>query len=317
LEITRQKILLVDDDEQQRKAFQISLREIGRVFLEAEDGDVALDLAVREKPDVILTDYHMPHINGIELVQQIRGNPFTAHIPVIMVSAEADPAERVAMIRAGVDDVVLKPYDPQELAARVDMVVARCNRELSTDSLTRLPGNVPTRDQITRRLASGRGFALCYLDIDNFKSFVDRYGYERGSRAIASVARLIERSVRETGQPSDFVGHIGGDDFALLVGRERARPICDRVMALFSERMPKLYDDEDREKGCITAHDRDGTECRFPIMSLSAVIVSCSAMAGCTAATLAGLVARLKAQAKAQVGNTILEYDTAEQAVTD
>lgn len=316
MEITKQKVLLVDDDRQQRRAIEISLREVGRVFLEAADGEVAIDLAVREKPDIILTDYHMPHINGIELVQQIRSNPFTAHIPVIMVSGETDPQERVTMIRAGVDDVVLKPYDPQELAARVDMVVARCNRELCTDSLTRLPGNVPTREQIHRRLVGDREFALCYLDIDNFKSFVDRYGYERGSRAIASVARLIERSVREAGGPSDFVGHIGGDDFVVLAGPDRARAVCDRAVALFAERTPKLYDDEDREKGYIIAHDRDGTECRFPIMSLSAVIVSCSAAEGCTAATLAGLVARLKAEAKAQEGNTILEYGGARQAAT-
>ena len=316
MEITRQKVLLVDDDRQQRKAIEISLREIGRVFLEAGDGEVAIDLAVREKPDIILTDYHMPNINGIELVQQIRSNPFTAHIPVIMVSGETDPQERVTMIRAGVDDVVLKPYDPRELAARVDMVVARCNRELCTDSLTRLPGNVPTREQIHRRLIGDREFALCYLDIDNFKSFVDRYGYERGSRAIASVARLIERSVREAGGPSDFVGHIGGDDFVVLASPDRSRALCDRAVTLFGERTPKLYDDEDREKGYIIAHDREGTECRFPIMSLSAVIVSCSDVEGCTAATLAGLVARLKAEAQAQEGNTILAYGGAQQAVT-
>jgi PleD family two-component response regulator len=312
LEITRQKVLLVDDDQQQRKAFEMSLREIGRVFLQAGDGEVAIDLAVREKPDIILTDYHMPNINGIELVQQIRSNPFTAHIPVIMVSGETDPKERVAMIRAGVDDVVLKPYDPAELAARVDMVVARCNRELATDSLTRLPGNVPTREQIHRRLAAAQGFALCYLDIDNFKSFVDRYGYERGSRAIATVARMIERAVREAGRPSDFVGHIGGDDFVCLAGPDRARPICERTISLFAKRTPDLYDEEDREKGCVIAHDREGNVAQFPLMTLSAVIISCSATLGCTAGTLADLVARLKAEAKAEEGNTVLEYQAGE-----
>lgn len=317
MEITKQKVLLVDDDEQQRKAFEISLREIGRVFMEAGDGEVAIDLAVREKPDIILTDYHMPHINGIQLVQQIRSNPFTAHIPVIMVSGETDPRERVAMIRAGVDDVVLKPYDPTELAARVDMVVARCNRELSTDSLTRLPGNVPTREQIHRRLAEARHFALCYLDIDNFKSFVDRYGYERASRAIAAVARMIERAVREAGRPSDFVGHIGGDDFVCLAGPDRARPICERTLDLFAKRIPDLYDEQDRERGYVVAHDRDGNAGQFPLITLSAVIIPCSATPGCTAVTLADLVARLKAEVKAREGNSILQYSGADTGSAD
>jgi diguanylate cyclase (GGDEF)-like protein len=304
--IGKQKVLLVDDDQMQRKAYRISLGDPGRIFFEADDGDVAIEIAADEKPDIILTDYHMPNMDGIELVRRIRTNPFTAHLPVIMVSGETDVARRVAMIRAGADDVVLKPYNPDELAARVDMVTARCNRELSTDCLTRLPGNEATRGQIAGRLGRKKPFALCYLDIDDFKAFVDRYGYERASRAIAAVARLIERSVRDAGTPSDFVGHIGGDDFVLLVSLDRARTICDHALELFGKRVPDLYDDD----------DRGGEIRRFRLMSLSAVIIDCTAVVPCTPGALADVVARLKAEAKAQEGSVVVEYQGESQPDT-
>jgi PleD family two-component response regulator len=309
MEIVKQKILLVDDEHSQRMMMELSLRGPGRIFQHASDGDEALALAVLEIPDIILTDHHMPKVTGVELVERLRKNPFTAHIPIIIVSADSERKQRVAMIRAGSDDVILKPYDPEELAARVDMVIARTLRHLCTDSLTRLPGNVPTREQIARRVAQGKDFAIVYLDIDHFKAFVDRYGYERPSHAIATVARIIERSVRETGGPSDFVGHIGGDDFVILAKPERARAIGERVLELFDERAPSFYDEEDRERGYIVAHDRDGNLRTFPVMTFSAVIISGAHTGDIDVATLADLVARLKAQAKRKQGSTIVEYD--------
>jgi len=302
-----QKVLIVDDDERQRRSIALSLRASHRVFVEAADADEALDLATRESPDIIVTDYHMPGVDGVELVRRLRANPFTAHMPVLMVSAEDELQERLRMIRAGVDDVVTKPYDPRELAARVDMVVARCERELSTDSLTRLPGNQPTRAEIERRLHAREPFALAYVDIDCFKPFVDRYGYERASEAISLTARVIEEAVQDAGRPSDFVGHIGGDDFALVLEVEQARAVCERTVALFAERIVDLYDPPDRDRGAILSHDRDGSQRAFAIMTLSAAIVHCAADSACSAGALAAFVARLKAEAKAIAGNAILD----------
>ncbi|MGQ9730713.1 MAG: GGDEF domain-containing response regulator [Candidatus Zipacnadales bacterium] len=306
MQIGTQKVLIVDDDMLQRRAIELSLRVRNRVFLHASDGDEAILIATREKPDVIVTDYHMPHMNGIEFAERIRSNPFTAHTPMLMVSGENDPKERVRMIRAGVDDVVLKPYNPEELAARVDMIVARCQRELGTDSLTRLPGNQLTLEQIERRLASGRPFALAYLDIDQFKPFVDRYGYERAAQAIITTARVIERAIREFGHPSDFVGHIAGDDFVLLLASEHARLVCDQAIALFTHRIPDLYDERDRLRGYIDSYDREGIPRTFPLMTLSVVLVHCRGTHS-SSEVLASVVARLKADAKAIAGHAIVE----------
>ncbi len=308
-EIAGQCVLVVDDDEPLRRAIIYSLQGRNRTFFEAENGQQAIVLAVRVKPDLIVTDYLMPEMNGIELVKRLRDNPFTAHTPIIMVSAVSDPQERINMIRAGVDDCVQKPFHPDELAARADMIIARCARELSTDSLTRLPGNAPTREQIERRLDRDQPFKLCYADLDQFKPFVDHYGYERASRVVATVARILERAVREAGSPADFVGHIGGDDFVLLVAPDRAAAVCEAVLRLFAERVPEFYDEEDREQGHIVSHDRDGHERRFDLMTLTIAVVD-SVRAGVKRpAELADLVARAKAEAKARPGNVCLEFN--------
>ena len=308
-EIAGQRILIVDDDKAMHRVVEISLAGRERTFVHGATGKEGIELAVRHKPDVIITDYRMPQMTGIELVKNLRQNPFTAHIPILMMSAVSDPDERVNMIRAGVDDFLLKPFHPEELAARVDMVVARCVRELATDHLTRLPGNVLTRQQIRRRLDGAQPFSLCYVDIDRFKSYVDHYGFERASHVVAHVARVIERAVREDGTPGDFVGHIGGDDFLALTTPEVAPAVCDTIITLFAERVPEWYDEEDVARGYIVTPDRDGRERRFTPITISAVIIDSRRTEVTTLEQLADLVVRLKSEAKAREGNTCLVYE--------
>ncbi len=308
MEITSQKVLIVDDELPLRRLAEQILRREGRTFFHASNGREAVDIAFSEKPDLIILDYMMPEKDGIEVCADLRANPFTAHTPIIMVSAARQLDQRLAMMRAGCDDVVSKPYEPAELGARVEMVLTRTERELSTDALTRLPGNVPTRREIQRRLGSGEAFALCYLDIDQFKAFVDRYSFERASRVVEQTARMLEQAVAECGAPGDYVGHIGGDDFVIVTVPDRARPICEHCVALFEERIPEFYDAEDRERGYIESRDREGRPGRFHLMTISVAIVGSDQAHVTGPQELAELVAEMKAKAKAVEGSVVLEY---------
>lgn len=306
--ITAQKVLLVDDNPGIREVAERILQRPDRAFFHASDGVEALDIAFAEKPDIILLDYMMPEKNGLEVIRDLRGNPFTSHVPIIMVTATADLDDRVALMRAGADDCISKPFEPRDLAARVEMVLARTERHLATDSLTRLPGNVPTRQAIRARLEADTPFCLCYLDIDSFKSFVDHYGYERASEVIATVARVIEEGTREQAGPDHFVGHIGGDDFVILTATGRARPVCRRCLELFDEHVPGFYDPEDAERGSIVGRHRDGAQAKFPLMTISAVIVPSGAPEIESPHALADLVVQLKARAKQTPGSTVIEH---------
>ena len=314
MDITAQKVLIVDDEPAVRTIAERILRRPDRVFFHAANGAEALDLAFAEKPDIIILDYTMPEKNGIEVTKELRSNPFTAHVPIVMVTGTTDLELRLEMLRAGADDCIAKPFEPKELAARVDMVLARMARHLATDSLTKLPGNVPTREAIRRRLCADTPFSLCYLDIDRFKAFADHYGYERASEVIAAVARIIERGTRDKGGADHFVGHIGGDDFVILTAPEHPHKVCSRCLELFDEHVPGFYSPEDAERGFIVGRDREGTRHRFPLMTISAVIVPSTAPEIQSPHALADLVVQLKAQAKSMPGSAIVEYDSSRAA---
>ncbi len=145
---------------------------------------------------------------------------------------------------------------------------------LDASPLTRLPGNIAIERALTERLGQGRKFALCYLDLDNFKAFNDRYGYARGSEVIKAAGELIYNARQLKGKSDDFVGHIGGDDFVLITDPHEAEELCAHVTREFDRMIPRFYSEKDLEAGGIKGVDRYGDEREFPLMTISIAIVS-------------------------------------------
>jgi GGDEF domain-containing protein/CHASE3 domain sensor protein len=145
---------------------------------------------------------------------------------------------------------------------------------LDASPLTRLPGNIAIENVIKKRLGTGRPFAFCLIDLDNFKSYNDRYGYARGSELLKETAHILEDTVAARGAGDDFLGHIGGDDFVVITVPQRMREICDEIIARFDRRVPDFYDEADRRIGHILGRSRHGEERRFPILTISIAIVT-------------------------------------------
>jgi diguanylate cyclase (GGDEF)-like protein len=145
---------------------------------------------------------------------------------------------------------------------------------LDASPLTRLPGNIAIEQQIERRLAEKRPFSICHADLDNFKPFADKYGYAWASEVIKEVADILTGALRTSGHDSDFIGHIGGDDFIIVTEPARAEQVCQQVIAEFDQRIYKFYEEQDKEKGFIMGKDRRGHEQKFPLMTISIGIVT-------------------------------------------
>ena len=145
---------------------------------------------------------------------------------------------------------------------------------LDASPLTRLPGNIAIERALLERMRRGENFALCYLDLDNFKAFGDRYGYARGSEVIKATGELIYFSIKGFDRGDDFVGHIGGDDFVLITSPDNVPGICENIIREFDRIIPGFYAPEDRERGFIQGVDRFGVERQFPIMTISIAVVS-------------------------------------------
>lgn len=143
--------------------------------------------------------------------------------------------------------------------------------EQAVDSspLTRLPGGVTIENACKKKIEAKEPFAFCMMDLDNFKPFNDRYGYSRGNSVIKETAKIIRDCTQELGTPDDFVGHIGGDDFALVSTPEKYEAICEKIIEEFDSKILDFYNDDDKENGFINSKNRQGEKLTFPIMTIS------------------------------------------------
>jgi len=267
-------ILIVDDDPDIRDILKLTLSEENYVVLEAEDGEQGLNLVKTKAPDLVLLDYKMPKMDGRQVCNLIKQDLLLRHLPVIMVTGKGDLNDKVGGINAGADDYIVKPFEPQELLARIRMILRRTQRDLEANPLTRLPGNVSILKELSRRLESQDLFAACYLDLDKFKSYNDTYGFEHGDEVIRETARIILRTSNEVGKGTDFVGHIGGDDFVLITTPDLVDTMCQRIIDEFEKAAPSFYNESDRQKGYIIAKDRKGEMRQIPLVSISIGVVT-------------------------------------------
>lgn len=144
---------------------------------------------------------------------------------------------------------------------------------LDASPLTRLPGNIAIERVLNKLLQSGEPFAVCYADLDNFKAYNDHYGYIKASEVIKLTAELIHDTVREVAGGNAFVGHVGGDDFVMVVAAERGGSLCEAVINRFDDFILNHYSAEDLARGAIEGVDRYGVSRTFPIMSISVAVV--------------------------------------------
>ena len=140
--------------------------------------------------------------------------------------------------------------------------------------LTGLPGNIRIQDEIRRRVGEDHPFALLYADLDHFKAYNDFYGFVRGDRAIQALAKLSSEVVQEVGGAEGFVGHVGGDDFLMIVQPDLAEQLADKLCKRFDQLVPELYDGIDLDRGGIEIKDRQGNVRIFPLLTLSIGVAS-------------------------------------------
>ncbi len=293
-----EKILIVDDDPDIRDVLKLTLSEENYEILEAGDGEEALRIIRLVQPDLILLDYQMPKLDGREVCRRIKKDLLLRHLPIIMVTGKGDISDKVDGIDAGADDYIVKPFEPKELMAHVRMVLRHTSRDLEANPLTRLPGNVSILKELSERIEKTALFAVCYVDLDKFKVYNDKYGFEHGDEVIRETARLLIRATQEQGNPGDFVGHIGGDDFVVVTEPDKVDGLCQKIILDFETLAPSFYNDKDRKAGFIVGKDRQGQEQKVALISVSIGVVTNEHRKITHVAQIGEIGAELKAYAK-------------------
>jgi len=252
-------ILLVDDDVLQVTRLAKKLKADGHTVFTARNGDDGLKVALQEKPKLVITDWRMTPMDGMQFCRTLRSLEFGRHIYVIMLTAAEDDEVLVQAFSAGADDFIVKPVQDRVLAARVHggqriirlqeelareqaeirryaSELAIANRRLEvlamTDNLTEIPNRRYAFARLEEEWAvwrrTGRPLSVMVLDLDHFKAINDTLGHPVGDQILAHAAKIIQVTLRA----SDVVCRLGGEEFIVIAAN------TDRAAAqLLGERL--------------------------------------------------------------------------------
>jgi DNA-binding response OmpR family regulator len=265
----RERILVVDDDPDILQFVRVNLELEGFTADTAGGGRAALEEAKARPPDLVLLDVMMPEMDGLTVLRRLRQMPVTANVPVIILTAKALSEDKIRGLDLGADDYITKPFDVEELVARVRTVLRRAQQMRDLSPLTGLPGNFRIARELETRVEEGGAFAIVHADLDNFKAFNDHYGFMRGDSVIKFAARALLNAAQECRDPNAFVGHVGGDDFVAVMDPDFVEEFCKATILTYDDGILDFYDTSDALQGYIEVTDRRGERHAFPVSSIS------------------------------------------------
>lgn len=134
----REKVLIVDDEKDIVKMLDYNLKKEGFRTAFAYDGEEALDLAKKERPDLIILDLMLPGIDGLEVCKQLKKEESSANTPIIMLTAKTQEADKIVGLELGADDYVTKPFSPRELVARIKALIRRSKQAENTPEIFKI-----------------------------------------------------------------------------------------------------------------------------------------------------------------------------------
>lgn len=264
------QILVADPDGETLSSVSTRLGARGYKVFEAKDSPTALKYLENEMIDLALISDDMGRIHGRLLIEKIRKNSHTNTIPIILLAMPEKLSELIMSRERGFDDFMIKPLDPFALQLRVAMNISRARQRIEMNALTRLPGNHAIERVIREKIESGSKFSVLYIDINHFKSFNDRYSFEKGDDVIRQTGKLLIHSAKKIcGDADCFVGHVGGDDFIAVMAAEYEETFANHFIQDFDRIIPTYYSEADQAKGAVVVQNRRGQTEKFPLMSCS------------------------------------------------
>lgn len=287
-------VLVVDDSPVARKLVEHALDGDHYVLLPAKTGAEALELFAEHKPGIVITDWLMPDLSGLQLCERIRTDFGSRFTYIIILTGVSEKSKVVKGLQAGADDYVTKPFNAEELAARVNAGrrIVELHREIEaknlilqqlalTDSLTNLPNRRAIeewgRRQLTGALRHKFPLWIVMVDVDQFKTVNDTFGHDAGDAVLRSVAEIIQRNSRQC----DICGRIGGDEFLLVMtftDHDGVRTAVERLRAQLEGQRFSFEGREVRVTASIgIAGIRQGQECDFGRLMVQADVALYSA----------------------------------------
>jgi two-component system cell cycle response regulator len=241
------KVLVADDSPIYRKLVEHTLSEKQYAVLFAKSGCEATDLFTKHQPSLVITDWMMPDLSGIELCEHIRNHSQQTYTYIIILTGITEKNKLVKGLAAGADDYLTKPFHSDELLARVGVGrrIVELHRQLEaknrmleelalSDPLTGLPNRRAIEDWATRQLSGAARYGFPFLvvmaDLDHFKTVNDTHGHDAGNTVLKKFSEVVKANSRR----SDMCGRIGGEEFLFVLthtNQEGGRVVIERIRA--------------------------------------------------------------------------------------
>ncbi|HSM02653.1 MAG TPA: response regulator [Acidimicrobiia bacterium] len=299
-----ERILIIDDDPDIVRFVETSLTIDGYDVRTAGDGRAGIDAVLSDPPDLVLLDLMMPDVDGFEVLQRLKTNPASANVAVLLLTASANVRDLVRGLDEGADDYITKPFDIEELRARVGAVLRRSKAMRDLSPLTGLPGNFRIAEELERRVTGGAPVAVVHGDLDNFKAFNDHYGFMRGDNVIKFTANTLVEAALEVGDPTCFIGHVGGDDFIMVMDPTSVEQFCKAVVERFDDGILDFYDAHDALRGYVEVIDRRGERHAFPIVAISLGVATNARRTFTSEWEASAIASEMKEHAKGEAGSS-------------
>lgn len=216
------KILIAEDDTTSRLLFDATLRKLGYAVTAVENGQKAWDTWKRDRYSLLISDWMMPDINGLELCKMIRAEPSLQYTYIILLTALDGKGSYLEGMDAGADDFITKPFDEEQLAARLrvaERILAlhkKLHMQATHDRLTGVWNRAAIMDclegELERAARQNTCIGVVLADLDHFKRVNDTYGHPAGDRVLQEAAQRMRLALR----PYDRIGRYGGEEFLIM-----------------------------------------------------------------------------------------------------
>ena len=243
----KSKILIVEDDLDVAEMLNAYFRVQGYEVFTVNWGEDGVRAAQTVLPDLLILDIRLPDIDGYEVARRVRTDRRTNEIPIIFLTEKRERIDRLQGFEVGADDYITKPFDVQELRLRVRNALKRVSQGSLTNPVSGLPEGPLVEERLSEVIHKS-GWALLHISINHLDSFREAYGFVASDDVLRAISLMIHNTMKETGSPEDFLGHMSPTNFAVVISPSNLTPFQERIRSRLEQSLDYFYPIKDREQ---------------------------------------------------------------------
>jgi diguanylate cyclase (GGDEF)-like protein len=268
------RILIVGADAYNSLRLQQAFEPEGYEVLVAENGQEGWDICRRKLPQAVVLDVYLPDVDGYELLRRIRSSLRTRHIHVTFLTMRQERRDRIIGLEMGADEIILKPYDAEEVHLRIRNALRRSKTGNLVNPATGLPGKGLIEEQLREVLRRRDDWAVLRVVVQHLDEFSDAYGFLAGEDVLRTTAQILSEALDELGETNDFIGHSGSDVFIVITSAKTGEELVPRFTQQLKTIRQTHFSSDDRERGFITIRQSDGSELDVPLLQIDVQMIT-------------------------------------------